>query len=391
VNNFSQIGSHDEDCDKARTNMNDSSDAPDVARLESELQLLREKIEQLQPQHCASPQSKPRRRISGIIAGAIFTVLLLAILGAQSKPDALYINDKGNVGINQTNPQAPLDVNGNAVVHGQMTVDGNTEFKGQVIGPLDVKDKALFRRQLTPSDTISAESGLVAGSSDLYFTDTKHNNSTLGNQTGFAAIENGQNYSALMILGRQTAKGRIVAMWDRVGINMGVCNPQTDACAPQAQLDVRGDVKVSGNINGERPPIMLNLGPTRPSNKWSRVEIDIGSYCQDNDGCRFKLMMQNVTNDDVKTIEEWIIIKNPSISNKNPGLSGYTRQSAGGEYGWTLNTSRMVTLFQPWDWCFADNYQSERAYAARSAAFAGTRIAITCHPDISARIFLYDR
>jgi hypothetical protein len=369
----------------------------DADRLETELHLLQTKVERLEAQH-AQQQGRPlRRRIAGIFVAAVFAVLLLAILGAQNKPDALFIDAKGNVGINQTSPQAPLDVNGNAVVRGQMTVDGNTEFKGQIIGPLDAKDKALFRRQLTRADTISPETGLVAGSSDLYFTDTKHSHSGLGNPTGFAAIENAQDYNALMILGRQTPRGRIVAMWDKVGINMGSCNPQTDACAPQAQLDVKGDVKVrgniniNGNINGERPPIMYKLGATRPSPTWSHVEMDLGPYCADDDGCRIKLLMQDVTNDDVRIIDEWIIIKQPSISNVQAGLKGYTRQSGGGEGVWTLATSAQQQLFGPWNWCYANNYRHEWAYGTRSGALPGTHIAIMCHPNINARIILYDR
>jgi hypothetical protein len=371
--------------------MKESSEGSEVVGLETELQLLRDKVEQLEAQH-AHQQGRPlRRRIAGILVAAVFAVLLLAVLGAQNKPDALFIDAKGNVGINQTSPQAPLDVNGNAVVRGQMTVDGNTEFKGQIIGPLDAKDKALFRRQMTRADTITPETGLVAGSSDLYFTDTKHSHSGLGNPTGFAAIENAQDYNALMILGRQTPRGRIVAMWDKVGINMGLCNPQTDACAPQAQLDVRGDIKVSGKINGEKPPIMYKLGATRPSPTWSHVDIDLGPYCADDDGCRIKLLMQDVTNDDVRTIDEWIIIKQRSISNVQAGLKGYTRQSGGGEAVWTLDTSAQQELFGPWNWCYAHNYHHENAYGRRSGALPGTHIAIMCHPNINARVILYDR
>jgi hypothetical protein len=55
---------------------------------------------------------------------------------------------------------------------------------------------------------------IYAGSSDLYFSETNHNHTGWGNTTGWAAIENAANYGALMILGRQTAAGRIVKLWD---------------------------------------------------------------------------------------------------------------------------------------------------------------------------------
>lgn len=95
-------------------------DSPDVIHLKAELQLLRNKVERLEAQRVHQQGSSLRRRMAGIFVAAISAVFLLAILGAQSKPDALFIDAKGNVGINQTNPQAPLDVNGNAVVRGQL-------------------------------------------------------------------------------------------------------------------------------------------------------------------------------------------------------------------------------------------------------------------------------
>jgi hypothetical protein len=102
------------------------SDSPDIFLLDSELQLLRKKIEELETLR-GVPQSSswPRRMAAAIFLSAISAVLLLAIMGAQSKPDALFIDAKGNVGINQTSPQAPLDVNGNAVVRGKLDVAGN--------------------------------------------------------------------------------------------------------------------------------------------------------------------------------------------------------------------------------------------------------------------------
>jgi hypothetical protein len=60
---------------------------------------------------------------------------------------------------------------------------------------------------------------LYAGNSDMYFTRTDHDHSGIGNTTGYAAIENASNYGALMILGRQTAQGRIVKLYDYLEVN----------------------------------------------------------------------------------------------------------------------------------------------------------------------------
>jgi len=61
---------------------------------------------------------------------------------------------------------------------------------------------------------------LEIGTSDMYFTDPNHSHTGLGNTPGHAAIENAQNYNALMILGRTQANGiRLVDMWDNVTIH----------------------------------------------------------------------------------------------------------------------------------------------------------------------------
>lgn len=64
--------------------------------------------------------------------------------------------------------------------------------------------------------------GVFLGNSDIYFTNTGHNHTGFGNTPGFAAIENGANYDALMILGRAgTDQGRKVKLWDYLEVNSG--------------------------------------------------------------------------------------------------------------------------------------------------------------------------
>jgi hypothetical protein len=98
--------------------------------------------------------------------------------------DKMVINDSGNVGIGTASPQGKLDVRG------------------------DIR----------------------AGGSDIYFTETTHNHTGIGNTAGYAALENASNYGALMILGRAgTPKGRTVKLWD--------------------YLQVNGDLDVTGRLN----------------------------------------------------------------------------------------------------------------------------------------------
>src|SRR5437764_13232605 len=99
--------------------MKEPCDGRDGIGLETELQLLREKLERLEALRGANPPGRRlRRAIAGTFLGVLAAVFLLAIMGVQSKPDALFIDANGNVGINQTSPQATLDVNGSSLVRG---------------------------------------------------------------------------------------------------------------------------------------------------------------------------------------------------------------------------------------------------------------------------------
>jgi hypothetical protein len=78
----------------------------------------------------------------------------------------------------------------------------------------------------TPQARLDVRGAIHAGGSDIYFTETTHRHTGFGNTQGYAAIENdGGDYGALMILGRQTnsSLGRVVKMWDNVFIagNLG--------------------------------------------------------------------------------------------------------------------------------------------------------------------------
>ena len=71
-----------------------------------------------------------------------------------------------------------------------------------------------------PRAKLDVMGGIYAGNSDLYFAKTDHNHTGIGNQVGWAAIENGANYNCLMILGRSTGTplGRVVGVWDTLQV-----------------------------------------------------------------------------------------------------------------------------------------------------------------------------
>jgi len=76
---------------------------------------------------------------------------------------------------------------------------------------------------LTPLGKLDVAGSIVAGNSDLYFTQTGHIHTGFGNTTGYAAIENASNYNALMLLGRNLgtpqACNRHVEVWDFLRVN----------------------------------------------------------------------------------------------------------------------------------------------------------------------------
>jgi len=63
---------------------------------------------------------------------------------------------------------------------------------------------------------------IFAGNSDIYFTETNHTHTGIGNAVGSAAIENASNFGALMLLGRSVQTPglrRVVKLWDFLEVN----------------------------------------------------------------------------------------------------------------------------------------------------------------------------
>ena len=139
---------------------------------------------------------------------------------SNDSDDHIALMPSGNVGIGTRTPNAKLDINGNLAVTGATTL----------------------------SSSLTVNSAFYAGNSDIYFTKTDHNHSAFGNTSGYAAIENTANFGALMILGRSTATGRIVKLWDYLQVNGG--------------LDVTGNVGIGITTPTQAKLVVIGSAPS---------------------------------------------------------------------------------------------------------------------------------
>ena len=141
------------------------------------------------------------------------------------------------------------------VVLDSLTVNQELKVNGKaILGDIGNLHDSLKNKVDRTGDTITGPLKLgkeltvagkiEAGNSDLYFTNTKHNHTGLGNTDGYAAIENAENFDALMLLGRASkATGKLkrtVKLWDF--------------------LQVNGDLEVTGTVV-RRMAIATGLGP----------------------------------------------------------------------------------------------------------------------------------
>jgi hypothetical protein len=184
--------------------------------------------------------------------------------------DRVTVTANGNVGIGTQTPNEPLEVNGRvragaaaigawpanpsqyvffgatnldqtqagnyALLQGSSAVDNGTTYLNSPTS-VHLRIKNSDGAVLDGNGNFSTTKSLSIGGSDIYFTNTNHNHTGLGNALGNAAIENGANYGGLMILGRTVTTNplrRVVKVWD--------------------YLEVNGDLVVTGRIGSGGQP-----------------------------------------------------------------------------------------------------------------------------------------
>lgn len=210
----------------------------------------------------------------------------------------------GNVGIGTINPADKLEVVGR-VRAGTATMGtwpANTDYSYFGSGALDHRQPGNYAllqqnnangftfvnsptrvglridnvdRLVVEKDGVTVNGSVTAGGSDIYFTQTNHNHTGIGNAPGCAAIENGANYGALMILGRNVAAGggvhRVVKVWDQLDVN--------------GPLDTKGDMAIHGKhaFRGNDGWLRLNQDGAFPHGThtprlFAPMSINVGAH-----------------------------------------------------------------------------------------------------------------
>jgi hypothetical protein len=213
--------------------MNQRIDVPDYDVLKRDIETLRKRIEDLESgrRHIKATGHAPHWgrlfKSPAFVMPAIAVALLLTlgVLAADNKQDSLFIDQNGNVGINQTKPEAPLDVNGNTLLRGDLSL----------------------------------------GNSIVYFTNTDHRTAATALQGGIAAIENSKDRGALELFGRSTpTRRRVVAVSDRLGVGTSF---------PNETLEVGGNAIVNGVLTVDQVQGIVTDDKTRLLRLGDRVGI----------------------------------------------------------------------------------------------------------------------
>jgi hypothetical protein len=378
--------------------------------LQAELDALRQRLGKLEAEHRDLLRSVSRARRLGFFRKCLLGALpVMALLGAggllygQGAGDALFIDPKGWIGIGTNTPKATLDVAGklnvsdsatiassltaeelsatksanlsNTNISGSLTTTGNVGIGGRpsAVTKLDVTQDA--RSGTHPS----AVKGLyVTGDFDQAANgvEFRHSNGTQG--IGFG-------YNTIYAAGSNTVQHLNLMPKGTTG-NVGI-----GTLDPQAKLDVAGAIKAT-SVNGEKPPMIFDVGKIGDTTKWYAVNQDIGALCGDADGCTMRFLLRVNNSDDVRTISEQIYIQQAGKSSgKQPGLHGWARQLGGGDTGFILQTAtRNDIVPHPWDWIYVRNYSSPEV-GPQSGAFSGYQVQFMTRPNISATVIIYDR
>ena len=294
-----------------------------------------------------------RRTVSGRWAfGLIFLTAFLVLDGnlqsQQQSDDALFIDSSGRVGIGTEQPQTKLEVARNqAIKVGNAYLSSGGDY-------VHLANNGWYDGQKWQA---TAPGALIqfSGQNTAFYTHDEE-----GNHTNRLIVNSAGN------------------------VGIGTANPKS-------KLEVAGAIRAN-SLNGEKPPMIFEIGSKGDTKKWNAVNQDIGPLCGDADGCTMKFLFRVNSTDEVRVITEHIYIEQPDkSSNKSPGLQGWTRQLAGGEIRFVLQTAKKNDIVpHPWDWIYVRNYSS-REVGPESNAFGGYQVQFMTRPNVSATVIIYDR
>lgn len=362
----------------------------ECADLRAELAALQQQLFVLQTAQTSaqgSAPTRPRWRLDKRVMVVVLPVVtLLAAGGAlygQGAMDALFIDQQGRVGVGKTDPNATLDVAGTLNVT-QKTTLADTTIKGTLTTEGGVGIGAP-----TPNNTLDVRGRALVHS--LSFTDG-NGDSYADNWIGMA--DNILEKTKWLHIGGVTDgvdknKKRRIALYANTTYIDGDVGIWTKE--PKARLDVNGDIKAT-SVNGEKPPMVFEVGEKNDTTNWHHSEQDIGALCGDGDGCTMKFFLRHSLTDQVRTISEQIYIEQPDKSNnKQAGLYGYARQGPGEDREFILQTADLYEIVNhPWSWIWVLNYSHENV-GPRSNAFSGYKVQFLTHPHVTATVVIYDR
>jgi len=307
-------------CERSFT-MGELSGDPNYSEMKAELQALRKGLEDLETRQSAlgigaHPTARrifPRRLITASISLAALLVAAGGLLWGQ-QIQALFVNNKGDVGIGTNAPNAKLDVAGKLKA-----------AETEVLGLLTTK--TLNVTQQVTADTLDVTNKAIAG--------------------------------------KLESRGDLKANSATITTLQGPCPSPCDLRIVQPKLTIQGDVRVNGTmdafnttggINGEKPRFTLTI--PAGGTTWNTAVVDLKALCGDEDGCRIKLLMQHKNfenNPPVRLITADLYMVQRTA---NGPIKGYTRSSGANnhEASWTLNNGSAATLLNTWsDWFSISN------------------------------------
>lgn len=330
--------------------------------------------------------NKPKQNLSMNIAHRMLILVLLLMFPytVNSQNDALTVLPNGNIGMGTSNPSTTLEVSG--IIKGEHLISEDSITAKTANFENGIKTS---RGDFTGNVTINnAFVGDVGHGFD--WAGFSHKNTVT--TTGYGFLHHKQGiYSLINIKSGDGYIGFRADNKDKMVIrpsgNVGIGTTN-----PTATLQVNGNI-VANTVNGEKPPMIFEIGNKSITDAWQAVNKDVGSLCGDANGCTMKIFFQVVSNrDEVRTITEQIYIEQTNKSNnKQAGLHGYSRQMGGGDQGFVLNTStRNDIIPHPWDWIYVRNYGSQEV-GAQTAAYRGYELQFMVRPGVNATVIIYDR